>query len=201
MVRYKTEKNQFMEPPAFIPSTTICCSKKIRINPRASQVRIYTENGILEGLNYHGLCKECKMKFYRHWTESKDGYRTYFTEEDEYFMITSSIAFTARYLERISLQICIGATSFDKISEMYNVEFELNDSAKNLNAEVIENHWLVNQLINFCPTILWHRKDHNKHFDIEKICEDVYPTLKKVVDQKWFSHECNETGNSLQLIN
>ena len=79
MVRYKTEKNQFMEPPAFIPSTTICCSKKIRINPRASQVRIYTKNRILEGLNYHGLCKECKMKFYRHWTESKDGYRSYFT--------------------------------------------------------------------------------------------------------------------------
>ncbi|XP_066929429.1 uncharacterized protein [Clytia hemisphaerica] len=48
--------------------------------------------------------------------------------------------------------------------------------------------------------MLWHRKDHNKHFDIEKICEDVYPTLKKVIDQKWFSHECNETGCKNKMV-
>ena len=194
MVRYDCNRNISFESPVIVPIATSCCMKKFRIDPRAAQIRIYTENGIVEGVQYHAFCRQCKNKFYRHYTENKDGYRNFLTKDEKYFFITSSLGFSSRFLDKVSLQISIGATSFEKISEMYNEEFDLIGNEKKLSAEVIENSWLIYRIVIFFPKVLWHKKDHNKHCDVERICQDVYPILKKKIDEKWFSHECKETG-------
>ena len=200
LVRYKSDYLQ-IEAPIFIPNTTSCCKRKFRIDPRYSKVRLYTEQGIVDGINYHGFCKGCKTRFYKHFTDNSDGYRKFESiSDDKYFLKTSSIGFSIKYLERISLQVSIAATSFDKLCEMYNEEYDFLKSDDKINADLIENTWLIFRISRLFPVLHWHKKSHNSHVDVEKICQDIYPKLKELVDEQCLQHKCDEIGNAFIIF-
>ena len=48
--RHEMNYNVNLEAPVLIPLTTSCCKKKFRLDPWFAIIRVYTENGVLDGI-------------------------------------------------------------------------------------------------------------------------------------------------------
>ena len=185
-----------MDVKILLPKATHCCERKLKIDPRHSNVVIYSDTGIKECLNFHRTCNVCKRKYYYNYVEDTNRNRIFDeVEENEYFVISRTTGFCRTFLTRITQQIVIGATSFDKIAKIYNEMFDLYDG-KALTTELVENNWLLYMIAKKIPTIPWLTKSNN-HVDVESICINLYPELKNSIDAKWTAHiSCGKTYNA-----
>ena len=182
-----------------LSKATHCCERKLKIDPRHSNVVIYSDTGIKECLNFHGTCNVCKRKYYYNYVEDTNRNRIFDkVEENEYFVISRTTGFCRTFLTRITQQIVIGATSFDKIAKIYNEMFDLYDG-KALTTELVENNWLLYMIAKKIPTIPWLTKSNN-HVDVESICINLYPELKNSIDEKWTAHICDEIGCKKRMV-
>ena len=102
---------------------------KSKNDSRHSTVSIYTTEGVKECYNFNGNSSVCKSTHYHNIIEDKCNVR-YFgdKEKKDNFIISSCTGFTTKYLRRVTCQISIGATSFGKNSDMYNLEHNLYKS-------------------------------------------------------------------------
>ena len=46
----------------------------------------------------------------------------------------------------------------------------------------------------------WPRKQASKEFDLEQFCANNYEEVRKIIDDKWLKHVCNEPGCKERLI-
>ena len=195
--RFKVTDFEPFGKDVLLPLTTSCCGRKLRLDTRHSSVRLYTKTGITISFYYHGNCIQCKSKFYHNFTETTTKDRN-FIKTDRYFVCTSSIGFSNDYLDFVTLLISIGSTSFKKISNIYNAEHNLTEGDK-LRPDVLENNWLVYRISKKIPSFNW-KINGDGHCDIEKICQQVYPALRKIIDEKWINHQCNEVGCNARMV-
>ena len=147
----------------FMPPETSCC-KGYRINPRGSSVQVYDIDGLYEAINFHGHCSQCKRTFHSCYVERVDCVHE-FREKYDVFQVTYGIAFTARFLRHISLQVTTGLTSFEKIADIYNQE--MGWTSRLLEAGVVQDTWLLYRITQYTPHVTWHRKS-NSHINVEK---------------------------------
>ena len=180
-----------------MPCETSCCDRKIRLDNRHSSVRIFTKVGVSTSYYYHGTCLTCKTKHYHNFTETKNNFRTFF-KSDKYFITMSSIGFSRDYLDYVSLMISIGSTSLEKICQIYNAEHGLSDSEM-LRPDILEKNWLIYRISNVFPTFFW-RKTKDHRCDVEKICQEVYPSIRSKIDEKWINHSCDEIGCKSRMV-
>ena len=151
------EDSDFKGREIFLPNATICCGRKLKIDHRHSIVIIYSEEGMKECFNFHGNCQVCKSKHYHSFIEDNANFQYYSdVGKIDHFIISSSTGFTTKFLKRVTYQISIGATSFEKISDMYNIEHNLYDS-KALSPGTIENTWLIlYKIVQMIQRIPWY---------------------------------------------
>ena len=195
--RHKVDDiEKYFGKEVLMPIVTSCCARKIRIDTRHSMVRLYTKNGISAAFYYHGTCLQCKSKFYHNFVEI-NCYRT-FRETVYYFVCVSSIGFSKEYLDFVTLLISIGSTSFEKICNIYNTEHKLC-AGEMLRSDILENNWLLYRISKLVPSFFWKKtKDH--HCDVEKICQEVYPRIRNIIDEKWINHRCDEVGCNARMV-
>lgn len=184
-----------------LPDSTSCCSRKFRLDPRHSLVKLYTLKGVSFAYYYHGRCTGCKKSFYYNFSENSDQNRI-FDEicDKEYFVIASGIGFSIEFLEQVSLQVSIGCVGFEKICEMYNYGHKLFGTNDLLRKDILENNWILFRLISKIKVINWNRKITDCTVHTEKICMEVYPILKNAIDSRWLEHKCNEIGCQSRFI-
>ena len=176
------------------PEETFCC-RGFRIDPRASSVKIFDINGITTGVNYHGVCKECKTIYYHNYVESGNVRRFKCHPGQDLFSLTSCVAVSKRLMTRFELQASISFTSFEKMAAIYNEE----NNSREINAQLIEEHYFIYKITQIKSEMQWHRKK-NSHIDIEKICEEAYTEIKSAVDIKWMEHRCADIGCRERIV-
>ena len=183
-----------------LPSEKYCCDRPIRIDSRPANVKIYGLEGIRNTIYYHGNCRVCKMKHYYSYCENKDRFRRFKEQgSQKYFVISTGIGFTTKFLDRVSLDVSIGNTPFSKIASIYNNQFSLA-TTQELDPDILECNWLIYRLSGYVKDICWERNVSNSHLNTEKICLGVYEQLKNIVDSKWLKHTCMETGCARKMV-
>ena len=123
-----------------LPKQMLCCGKNINIDTRPAQLSLYDIDGQHDALSYHARCKSCKSKIYYSYNELNE--KRTFDVDQKYFTYTSGIAMSSKLLEKFSLMITIGSTSFQKIAEIYCEEHKCN-----LSAQIIEENWLIYRIV------------------------------------------------------
>lgn len=184
-----------------MPPERSCCGSKYRIDPRYATIRIYGMQGVTKCLYFHGRCSECKTSYYHNFKENGD--RREYRKFDGIFVLASGVGFSVDYLNEVSLHVSIGNESFEKMTEIYNSKHGLlekgNDDQK-LRSDILEENWLLFRLLSVCRDVSWERKAENCHYNVEKICLQLYPKLKQVIDDEWLSHVCDEVGCANKFI-
>ena len=142
----------------------------------------------------------CSSVYYYNFVENQKQIRLFADiNTRKYFTISSGIGSTTKFLHRVSSQVVLGGTTFEKISEMYNVEHKLYGTRKTISADTIEESWLVFKFVEKMRDVPWIKRNNN-HVDFKKICLMVYPNIKEHIDQKWLIHKCKEVGCSARMV-
>ena len=182
----------------FVPTNYICCGRKLKFDNRHSTVIIYCCEGLTECMNFHGCCTQCGTKYYYSYSEDKYKKRTLCNSGNKkFFIISRKTGFALDFLRRVTYQIAIGATCFDKICGVYNAEHQLH-GPKSLSPDTLENTWLLYKITEMIPSVQWQVK--NDRVDVESMCTVIYPRIKDMVDFKWRSHICDEVGCKSRMV-
>ena len=179
-------------PIVLLPTTNLCCGKLVKILGRHAVMTIYDIDRVNILRSYHGKCSSCKTSYYHGYSVDDNGERR-FQRNWEVLMFTSGMAFSKRFLKYMDSMICVGGTSFERATNVYNHNTEGIQAP--LNDERLEAAWYVYrtlQYVNVFP--IWPRKPKSKELDIEELCRITYPTIKEQIDSKWLEHICDDIG-------
>ena len=69
-----------------------------------------------------------------------------------------------------------------------------------LSSDLLEDNWILFRLISEVNILKWERKAENSHYNTEKICQEVYPKFRNIVDSRWINHVCSEIGCEKRII-
>ena len=198
---YSCNKDVFQEAIILLPKINFCCKKLIRIDSRYSSITLYCHSRIIPARSYHGICKAChKSYYYSFIVDPIEKSRIFYRDaDDEYMIISSGVGFSKKLLHYFDMQIFIGVVSFEAASEIYNNTVPIGNHNP-LNTERLEEGFFLYKILHFVHEFYrWPRDDHSR-VDIEKICEDVYETIRSRIDEKWLNHICNEEGCKNRFI-
>lgn len=129
--------------------------------------------------------------------ESSRDYSEYVENGDDYLLISSCTGFSRKLLKNIDAQIFIGVVSFEAAADIYNNTVE----GANLNYERLQEGFFIYKILHYLHHFnSWPRDNHGR-INIEQISEDVYPTIREIIDSKWMKHICKEEGckNNMKL--
>ena len=104
-----------------LPQIYFCCSKILKIIPYYASLPLYTTRGLKKCRLYHSKCSVCKTNYYPGFSEDKNENKKKFSpiSELEILAFNSGVAFTKELMKQFDNMICIGALSFEKISDIY----------------------------------------------------------------------------------
>ena len=183
-----------------MPNQISCCPGKFRVDQRPSHIIIYGTNGILNALYYHARCAQCKTTYYYNFKDHENNRQFEALDLKSYFVLASGVGFSIDLLNHVSRQITIGSVSFQKLSEIYNNEHSLYNE-QILQSKILQNNWLLYRLVSELNTVVvWDRKETDSCYHTEKICLQVYPAYKELIDNRWLPHVCNEVGCRKRFI-
>ena len=105
-------------PLILLPDECMCTEYRqdLVTDCRPSSLSVYTNTGILNALNYHKSCRNCRIKFYYSYISTNI---CPLLSSQDYFVITSQPAFEIAYLWSISDLIKRVAVSLTAGSECY----------------------------------------------------------------------------------
>ena len=183
-------------PKILIPIIYFCCNKPLKIVPYYASLILYTNCGSRIARSYHTKCQKCKTKYYRGFSESSNGQRTFESIDDiDTLIFTSGVAFSTDLLKSFDKMICIGAMTFEKLAEYYN-SLHLVE----INPDRIETSWFIYRIIQHVRVFeMWPRKN-SKEMDVEALCKHVYGTIKNEMRISSLDHVCDDVGCAEKFV-
>ena len=184
-------------PLILLPDECVCteCRQDLITDSRPSSLSVYTNTGILNALNYHKSCRNCRKRFYYSYISTSDGRRTYrpHLSSQDYFVITSQTAFEIAYLRSISDLIDGGAVSFTAASECYQTTTGVEMERQRLEEayflwRLLEVYMDNGVAFNICE------RDTSFHLDLDKMCADVLDSFH--LTDEFVNHKCDSKGCS-----
>ena len=185
-------------PTIVMPTNITCCGKNIKILGRHATMKLYDIDIVRELRSYHGKCAKCKKSYYHGYCEDENG-RRQFQPNWEVLMFTSGMAFSKRFMKYMDSMICVGGTSFERATNVYNHNTE--GCRAPLNDERLEAAWFVYRILQYVNVFpIWPRKPKSKELDIEELCRVTYATIKEQIDSKWMEHVCDDVGCKNRVV-
>ena len=192
--------------PIFLPAKDECHGKVIKLSGRQGTLStLYTRTGTTQTKMYIGTCIEpgCMKKFFPFYEENDvdDIKVRKFYKPVKYFACTSKSIFETKYLLEVTGLANLCSSEFRNICEIYN---ENNDQPEfgNLNYQVLEDAYLcfhIAMKIPMCPLVVNRMKANNK-LDVEHLCSQAFPIMRKVMSDNFLKHECtSDIGCALKL--
>ena len=180
-----------------LPSKNRCCYKHLNIITTYASILVYTEHGTVHSRSYHSVCGKCKKAHYHGYTLDKASGEVKFDSDSVTLIFNSDTAFSKKFIDYADNMICIAGVSFERTASVLNTTFKLNPP---LNPDRLEAAWFVYRIIKFQQSIPWPRKLKSKELDLEKLCNDVYPYIKEIIEQQWVNHVCDEVGCAARFV-
>ena len=203
-----------LKPLVFLPYTTSCCGKTIKMDNRPSFPLVYTMEGTLVGAAFHGQCSICSTKYYPNYKAS--GGDRYYTEPSAaaYFHVTSLTVFETILVCDIVNNIWVSGTTFESRAKVYNLTFSSKDEARlpqlkqfdrsgdwKLNEQRITDAFFLWVVLEYyqrkgvlSQTPIQHVYGKTQHrWDTETMCEKLWNDIC-LEKNKWIQHSCKTPG-------
>ena len=182
-----------------------CQSKSlvvVRPHREGRKAVVYTRSGGYVAEVFHKHCSQCQATLYNCYTEytSEDNKltRKYLDSGVKYYSITQDTFFDVELLEVLSEDIFTCDCRITSFVVKYN---RLNAGSIPLNIKRIFHAWLIfsiNKRIQSMKFPVLRSNDRN--LDVEKVCQYLYPELKRTVDAKWVQHSCKKCASRVIVM-
>lgn len=173
----------------------------VRPSRKGRAAVVYTQNGGQECELYHKYCDKCHSSVYSCYTEHKVGdkvIRKYLrSNQIKYFGVTTETFFEKSFLESVTEDLFTCHSRVTNIVEKYN---RLNPEKITLNKKRLFSAWIifsVNERFNIEFPVI---RTFDNNLDVDAVCQFLYPKLKKLIDEKWRSHECVNCSTKIVIL-
>ena len=163
----------------------------LKHNGKGKTVVLYSEKGGHPAMVYNKHCSSCKSIVTPCYTDF-DGVRRYH-EGMKRISVTAETFFDVTYLNVVTEDLFTSSCRFDDITARYN---RINNKGIEMNKKRLQSAWFMFSIVKRLggvkiPII----RDKTHGIDMEKICEGLYPELRKFIDLKWREHQCTECSS------
>ena len=181
--------------PIFIPQVLECHGSVILSSNRSSSAKLYTFKGIYEAKIYVGQCKNCKKKFFPFYEEEQvDGVVTRkFYKPKKYFGATKESIFETKLLHHFTSLSMNGVVEFNNMEYIYNYSLneDTSEDGQKIKRQNLEQAFFAYHIAQKLPELsLVVERRENRTLDVEKLCSQAYPMMRKVCSDNYLKHEC-----------
>lgn len=217
---FKRSSKTAFKPVILIPSHTVCCGSKIKMDNRPSFPLVYTTKGTYVAALFHGECLQCKTKWYPSYKITGDSRRIFLdsaiVDDEGYLQITSQTVFEKKLLNDISNNLWVSGTTFNSRAKVYNLNFvdkdekrlcELKEFARTsegewkLNEQRLSDAWFVWIIISYysqikkLEEISFNISAVTNRLEIEHACQLMWEEICSRPN-RWVQHSCKTPGCS-----
>ena len=217
---FKRSSKTAFKPVILIPSHTVCCGSKIKMDNRPSFPLVYTTKGTYVAALFHVECLQCKTKWYPSYKITGDSRRIFLdsaiVDDEGYLQITSQTVFEKKLLNDISNNLWVSGTTFNSRAKVYNLNFvdkdekrlcELKEFARTsegewkLNEQRLSDAWFVWIIISYysqikkLEEISFNVSAVTNRLEIEHACQLMWEEICSRPN-RWVQHSCKTPGCS-----
>ena len=198
--------------PCLLPKVQECCGKFIKLYSKKrteTKETLYELGGTKNVIMYLGSCQSntCSRRFsYSYEEETLENnivIRKFYKidKNEKVFAMNRVSAFSIQFLEHVTKSITFNGADFGNTAKVYNKVSDLVATTE-LGRNSLEDAFLCYKITLTLPELplVLHRMGGG-HIDVEKLCYQAAPLMRKVTIDGYLKHECTrDKGCQLKVV-